>query len=161
MRRHLKFWQSEIARRAAPSTDFSRNPFRFVNTFSAEISFFISYLLFLLSSPSFPQPRKIPRFSHVERRYIARLQPCCNRGDRIISRFRIGSWRAGIYKPASLPPNIYFLSSNMGSLSPLQRANVRNATQHLVRHDSFRYDAEKIPILKERLEERDVVGERR
>lgn len=111
--------------------------------------------------PPFPQPRKIPRFSHVERRYIARLQPCCNRGDRIISRFRIGSWRAGIYKPASLPPNIYFLSSNMGSLSPLQRANVRNATQHLVRHDSFRYDAEKIPILKERLEERDVVGERR
>lgn len=35
----------------------------------------------------------------------------CNRGDRIISRFRIGSWRAGIYKPGGqLPSRQIFIS---------------------------------------------------
>lgn len=101
----LNFDSQKIARGERRQTRFfsrKKGPGHF-DTSNREIFHF-------LSSPRTARNAKIlARGTSIYRIAIATV--FCNRGDRIISRFRIGSWRAGIYKPGGqLPSRQIFIS---------------------------------------------------
>lgn len=148
----LNFDSQKIARGERRQTRFfsrKKGPGHF-DTSNREIFHF-------LSSPRTARNAKIlARGTSIYRIAIATV--FCNRGDRIISRFRIGSWRAGIYKPGGqLPSRQIFISfprtRHFLFPYPSPSPNARNCNRDVLSDiHCFRYDAKKIPIPKDRRE---------